>query len=284
MISVIVPALNEEKSIVATIEELRRSLAAGGLAGSEILVVDDGSVDATASLAESCDVRVIRHQHNLGYGRAIKTGILAAAHDTIVITDADGTYPVEQIPALVKEYEKGFDMVVGQRTAFRESFAKAPLRLVLKWLVEFTTGRRVPDVNSGLRVFGKATSLRYLKHLSDTFSFTTSLTLAYMMTNRFVTYLPISYRARVGRTKVRMFRDALRTLQYITQAIIYYNPLKIFLLVSLFCVGVSVVCFALAATAKLVSVFLLAIGAVLLAILVFCMGLLAELLRQIMDK
>jgi hypothetical protein len=173
---------------------------------------------------------------------------------------------------------------VGARTGphYRESLVKSPLRRILKWLVEFTVGRPIPDVNSGLRVFSRQDVAPYLGTLCNTFSFTTSLTLAYMMTGRFVTYLPIPYRARVGSTKVRLFRDGLRTLQYIVQAILYYNPLKIFLVICGLIVAGSVLSLAAATLFRLVSAFYLGIGGLLVAVIVFCLGLIAELLRQIL--
>jgi polyisoprenyl-phosphate glycosyltransferase len=287
MISVVVPAFNERDAVAATVRELRSVLDGhGGLPTAQIIVVDDGSSDGTGSIAEQHGAIVVRHPHNLGYGRALKSGIQAALHDTIVILDADGTYPVADIPRLVDRYREGFDMVVGARSGsgFRESLSKRALRRVLKLLVEFTAGRSVPDVNSGLRVFSRATILPYFPHLCDTFSFTTSLTLAYMMTGRFVTYAPITYVERVGATKVRLLRDALRTLQYIVQAIAYYNPIKAFLL--LIAVTVMITAFAMAfawpAGAPLVA--LVAVIGMASSVLLFGMALLADVLRQIMRK
>ncbi len=157
------------------------------------------------------------------------------------------TYPFTEVPKLLEEYHKGFDMVVGARTGehYRESNLKSPLRKILKFLVEFTAGRKVPDVNSGLRVFSKTTIIAYLNHLCDTFSFTTSMTLAYMMTGKFVKYIPIPYDKREGKSKVRLFRDSLRTLQYILQAINYYNPIKIFLSFAALCIFFSIIGFSI---------------------------------------
>ncbi len=283
MITVVIPAKNEEKTVVETISQVR-----GALEGveHEIIVVDDGSQDATAECARTATARVISHPHNLGYGGALKTGIRAANHDTIIITDADGTYPNEQIPLLLKEYEKGFDMVVGARTGqhYRESIVKSPLRMILKLLVEYTTGSKVPDVNSGLRIFSRQKTLPYFNHLCNTFSFTTSLTLAYMMNSLFVSYVPISYHMRTGTTKVRLWRDSLRTLQYIIEAIIYYNPIKIFLLMSGFIIVGSILNLGLAIFTKLTIFYFLGVGGILMSILVFCLGLVAVLLQKIMTK
>lgn len=284
MISVVIPALNEEAAIAATIEGVRAACAAGNLEAPQIVVVDDGSADATGAIARDNGAVVVRHPHNIGYGRSLKDGILAATNDVIVIADADGTYPLDQIPVLLAKFQEGFDMVVGARTGahYRESLIKSPLRAILTFLVEFTCGRRVPDVNSGLRIFCRSTVLPYLLHLCDTFSFTTSLTLAYMMTGRFVAYVPIAYHSRIGHSKVRLFRDALRSLQFIVQAIIYYNPLKLFMLMSALCLGLGITSFTLSIVFQLTSAFLFGIATMVLSILVFCLGLIADLLRQIM--
>lgn len=283
MISVVVPAFNEAGAIGETIAKIRTTL---GGTDHEVVVIDDGCSDRTAQEAAAAGARVISHPHNLGYGAALKTGIRAAVFDTIVITDADGTYPINEIPRLIAEFRRGFNMTVGARTGehYHESLLKSPLRYLLKWLVEFTTGRHIPDVNSGLRVFSRQEILPYLDHLCNTFSFTTSVTLAYMMTAKFVAYVPITYNERIGRTKVRLFRDSLRTLQYIVQAILYYNPLKMFLLICgvLFLAGSALMI--VAVQWKIMTAFFLGVGSLLLMIVVFCLGLLAELLSKILAK
>src|SRR5687768_4302184 len=117
MISVVIPALNEEGAIGKTIAELQSTLGQAGLSGYEIIVVDDGSSDRTNEIASSiAGVRVIRHLHNIGYGGSLKHGIREAAFDTIVIIDADGSYPVREIPAILTEYRRGFDLVIGSRS------------------------------------------------------------------------------------------------------------------------------------------------------------------------
>jgi glycosyltransferase involved in cell wall biosynthesis len=285
-ISVVIPALNERDSIAGTVERVRAVLGQAGLEPFEVVVVDDGSKDGTGELARQAGARVLRHAHNVGYGRSLKDGITAARYDTIVITDADGSYPIEDIPALVARYREGFDMVVGARTGkhYRESVIKQPLRIILKRIVEFTANRKIPDINSGLRVFSRATAMQFFNHLSDMFSFTTSMTLAYMMNAKFVHYQNIDYHERVGRSKVRLFRDSVRTLQYIVEAATYYNPLKIFFFFGMICLGLAAASIIFGIVLQLVSAFLLGVGAILLGIMVFAMGLLAVLLKQIMDR
>lgn len=286
MLSVIIPAFNEEQQIGETIRSVIAVLESVKLEPFEIIVVDDASHDRTAALAREAGARVVSHVENFGYGRSLKDGIVAANYDTIVITDADGTYPLAEMPTLFAKYRLGFDMVVGARTGehYRESALKAPMRLILKFLVEFTAGRSIPDINSGLRVFSRQAIIPYYRHICDTFSFTTSLTLAYMMTGRSVAYIPITYHERVGESKVRLFRDSLRTLQYIVEAIVYYNPLKLFLLCSMVCVALALACLPFAIMFRIATLFLFSAGTLLVAMLIFSMGLLAILLKQIMDK
>jgi glycosyltransferase involved in cell wall biosynthesis len=286
MISVVIPALNEQDEIAATVTRVHEVLSASGIGAHEILVVDDGSRDETGRRAEQAGARVLRHPHNVGYGRSLKDGIRAARYDTIVINDADGTYPIETIPDLIACYNQGYDMVVGARSGkhYRESLIKMPLRRILRWIVEFTAGRSIPDINSGLRVFRRSTIMEYYDNLCDTFSFTTSMTLAYMMTGKFVAYVPIDYNKRVGKSKVRLFRDSMKTLQYIVEAAIYYNPLKMFVLMTCIVIATSLVSFILALVAKLNVFFYVGVGGIISSAIIFSLGLLAVLLRQIMVK
>jgi len=285
MISVVVPAYNEASAIERTVSDIRSTLGLGPL--FEIIVVDDGSTDQTGAVARRSGAKVIRHPHNIGYGRALKDGITAAVYETIVIIDADGTYPARDILRIVAELDRGFDLAVGVRSgaAVNDSWIKAPLRRLLKFLVEFTTGQRVPDVNSGLRAFRRSAILPYFPQLCETFSFTTSMTLAYLLTGRFVAHVPIDYFDRVGTTKVRLFRDSLRTLQYIVQGIVYYNPVKMFLLLAAGAVAVGLVAalfFEMAGNGT--AAFGVAVVAALTALLVFALGLVADLLRQILIR
>jgi glycosyltransferase involved in cell wall biosynthesis len=283
MISVIIPAYNEESAIGGTVDACVRALAQLG-GEYEIIVVDDGSSDNTAGASVAAGARIIRHPHNLGYGRSLKDGILAATYDTIVIADADGTYPVDRIPDLFRTHLSGFHMVVGARQGkhYDESFGKKMLRLLLKTLVEFTAGRKIPDINSGLRIFSRQDIAPYFQYLCDTFSFTTSLTLAYMMNGMFVTYVSIDYQQRVGMTKVRLFRDSLRTLQFIVEAILYYNPIKIFLVFCVCLLGLALICFADAVVFGHHSAFLLGTGSVMLGVLMFGIGLVSIQLKQLL--
>ena len=232
MLSVIIPALNEEDGIVGVLKHLNKTLSLLCGHAFEIIVVDDGSSDATAIMAEQNGAKVIRHPVNIGYGNALKTGILHAQYENICITDADGTYPIESIPMLWEEYQKGFDLVVGARTGehYRESILKNPARIAFNWLAEYVAGRHIPDINSGLRLFKRERVLPFLNDLCGTFSFTTSMTLIFFRQSFFVQYIPIPYYTRQGKSKVKIVRDTLRSGQILVQTILTYNPLKLFIL------------------------------------------------------
>lgn len=288
--SIVIPAYNEEDAVVPTIDYIKDTLSKLNISGWELVIVNDGSKDKTFTKLNEYPandfLKIVSHPHNLGYGRSLKDGINAASNDTIVIIDCDLTYPFEKIDQLIETYKQGFDMVVGARTGkfYKESILKSPLRKILRFIVEFSAGRSIPDINSGFRIFSKQSAQKYFKHLCETFSFTTSITLAYMMTGKTVKYLDIPYHAREGKTKVKLLKDSLRTMQYIVQAINYYNPLKIFMLFAMLCFLCSMAGFLGSAFFNLRSGFLLGIGGLLMCLVIVCFGLIADLLKQIMDK
>jgi glycosyltransferase involved in cell wall biosynthesis len=229
-VSVVIPAYNESGAIGEAIRLVRRTFEKAAVT-HEIIVVDDGSSDNTAQIAADAGAIVLRHPENLGYGASLKTGIKRARFAWIAITDADGTYPVAEFPLLLK-HVPAFDMVVGSRTgsSFRGGVFKRIGRMFFKHFSQFVTGRRIPDINSGMRVFRRDFVLSQMNLISSGFSFTTTLTLSMMLEGQFVKYEPISYYPRIGRSHVRYLRDTLRATQIIVQAVLWYNPVKLFLL------------------------------------------------------
>ena len=287
MISVVVPVYNEEKSIKNTINEIKKVLKTNKLyKNSEIIIVNDGSTDNTLKELKKCNVVIINNPTNMGYGFSLKRGIEAAKNETIVITDADSTYPFDAVPKMLEVKNKGFDLVVGKRKGkyYRQSIFKSILRLMLKKFVEFISGKKIDDINSGLRIFDKSLVMKYFPRLCNTFSFTTSQTLAYLMNNHFVTYVDINYNKRKGKSKVKLLRDSMIALRYILESCVYYNPLKVFTLLSAICIFLSIIGFLFSHFANIHAGYILGIGGLLLSIVVFSFGLLAVILKQIMDK
>lgn len=242
-ISIIIPACNEGASIARTVEAVKATFA-GEPHDVELIVVDDGSTDDTADQAEAAGVRVIRHPTNKGYGNALLTGVRNAAHPWIGIVDADGTYPVEELPAMLDEaVARDLAMLVGARQGaqYREGPVKQIARRVLKWIAEFVVGQEIPDVNSGMRIIRRDLVAQCAPALSGGFSFTTSITIIAFQTGHHVAYRPIAYHARTGKSHVRYRRDVPRALQIIVMTIVLFNPIKLYLVqvlgVALFTAG-----------------------------------------------
>ncbi len=231
--AVIVPCFNEEGIIRETIAELRRVFT--GARNWELVVVNDGSSDGSRQILDELagqfpELEVVHHERNRGYGAALKTGIRRASAEYIVITDADGTYPNERLPELL-EIARDADMVVGARTAADVQYPlirKIP-KLFLRRYASWLAGQTIPDINSGMRVFRKSVAERFFKVLPDTFSFTITITLS-MLTNRYdVRFVPIGYKTRVGKSKIKPVRDTLRFCQLLVRTGMYFAPLRVLL-------------------------------------------------------
>ncbi len=283
MVSVVIPAYNEEKSIYSTVQEIKKVLKKNRLdKNSEIIVVNDGSSDHTYQEAERSGAIVVSNPTNMGYGFSLKRGIMEAKNEMIVITDADSTYSFDVVPEMIQKKKEGFDLVVGSRIG--KYYNKRILRRLLKILVQFVSEKKIKDINSGLRVFDKSLVMSYFPRLCNTFSFTTSQTLAYLMNDHFVTYVDVVYKKRKGKSKVRLLKDSIKSLKYILESCIYYNPLKIFTLLSVICIILSIIGFIFSHFMNIHAGYILGIGGLLVSIVIFSFGLLAVLLKQIMDK
>lgn len=233
-LSILIPVYNEANSIERTICEIHDRLKSSGIS-YEVIVVNDGSTDGSDKIiANIPEVRLISHPVNRGYGASLKTGIRLAEGIWICITDADGTYPNQRIPELY-EYTKSYDMVVGARIG--SSVTQPAHRSLGKWflirLANYLTNTKIPDLNSGLRMFRKDDITRFFGILSNGFSFTTTSTLAYLSNGYIIKYLPIDYYKREGVSKIRPVNDGINFILLIIRAISYFNPLKIFLPISL---------------------------------------------------
>jgi glycosyltransferase involved in cell wall biosynthesis len=228
-VSVVIPAYNEEKGVAGVVRDVRKHLKSSRVS-HEILVVDDGSRDATAEEARKAGAQLVRMGENRGYGASLKAGIRQARYELIAILDADGTYPAEELPALL-ESVKTADMAVGAR--IKPNAAIPTLRRFPKWLLgqwaNYLAERKIPDLNSGLRVFRKKIAGRYEGLFPNGFSFTTTLTLALECHGYIVHYLPIHYRERVGSSKIHPIKDTINFFSLVLRVVMYFKPLKIFI-------------------------------------------------------
>lgn len=275
-LTIVIPAFNEAQAIGSVLDRLQTSCADFV---QEIIVVDDGSRDQTAHIAEKAGAYAIRHKQNKGYGASLKTGIRHAQTEFILTMDADGQHRVEDVSGLWELAETS-DMVVGQRT----SLIHSPLwRMPGKWLLwsmaNYLTGRKIPDLNSGLRLIRRDVALRYLHLCPSGFSFSTTITMALLSRGYSVAYVPIQVEKRVGKSTVSI-TTGLDTIILILRVASLFNPLRIFVPSSLL-IGLTGLVwgipFALAGRGVSVGAML----AIVTAILLFGLGLLCDQISQL---
>lgn len=228
-LSVIIPCYNEEGAIAGVLEDLARVLVGLGRPW-EVIVVDDGSADRTAEQVDPGRFRLVRHGVNRGYGAALKTGARAARHATLVIIDADGTYPVERLGEMAARLTGGVEMVIGARLGAK---ARIPaIRRPAKWcitkLAAYLSGHPIPDLNSGFRVIDRELWMRYERLYPDGFSLSSTLTLAALTGGHVVHFEPIEYHFRIGRSKIRPIHDTINFIFLIMRTVLYFEPLKVF--------------------------------------------------------
>ena len=273
-VSIVIPAFNEGAHVADQIRAVESVMKGTGWQ-YEILVVDDGSSDDTAVRADSAGVRVLKRAQNRGYGAALKLGINRAKYDYILITDADGTYPVEAIPGLLERAFRNA-MVVGARTGqtVQVPWVRRPAKEFIRALASYLSGRHIPDINSGLRLMRKDLVLRYEHLLPDGFSFTTTITLAAICNGHLVEYIPINYHARLGESKIRASHAYDFTL-LILRTIVYFNPLRVFIPLGglLTLAGLAKLSIDLVRVHKFSGSVVIAF---LAALIIWCVGLLAD--------
>ena len=226
-VAVVIPAYNEGGGVRNGVAELDAVMSQLPYT-YEIVVVNDGSVDNTAAEAEATVARVI-HQNNRGYGAALKRGIAATRSRFVIITDADGTYPASAIPEMLRIAE-GADMVVGDRGAAMKGvpLVRRPAKFVLNSIANYLARRKINDLNSGLRVLLRESLVPFIPLLPNGFSFTTTITLCMVCTEKSVVYTPITYGRRVGQSKIRP-TDFFAFVLLVVRAVMLFNPLRVFL-------------------------------------------------------
>ena len=239
-LTVIIPAYNEAAAIGPVLAQLKSLLSEHEIDG-EIIVIDDGSTDDTAQVALGAGVRVLQHHSNRGYGASLKTGVLSASHELIAITDADGTYPIGRLPEMLSMIADA-DMVVGARTGSKVHIPaiRKPAKWALNRTANYLSGVRIPDLNSGLRIFRRPIAMQYLHMLPDQFSFTTTITMAMLCDKYAVRFLPIDYHKRTGRSKIVPW-DAGRFFVLILRMATLFRPLRVFLPLAGLCLSYALI-------------------------------------------
>jgi glycosyltransferase involved in cell wall biosynthesis len=223
-VSVLIPAMNEAAAIGGVVRDL---LAAAPW--REVLVIDDGSTDATGAEAEAAGARVIRHPYNKGNGAAVKSGIRAATGDYILIVDGDGQHKPSDAVRLTSRLGE-YDLVVGARSsATQAGFVRRLGNGALNGLASFLTERPVPDLTSGFRAARRSCLLEFIGLLPNGFSTPTTTTMCFIKAGYNVAFEPVEARARVGTSKIRLSRDGPKFLLIMLRVMTIFSPLRVFL-------------------------------------------------------
>ena len=227
-VSVCIPVYNERLALRETVVELIEAMEAVPYS-YEILLVDDGSTDDCFQDVRDLDVRIIRHKRNLGGGVARVTGIRFAKGDLILQSDADGTYPVDEVGAML-EAMKGADMVIAARR--RESatdwrYARILMKWCLKKFATLLSGVEIPDLNSGMRVYKKELAAQYVYLYPKGHSIMSTMTLAFLSDGLKVAFVPIDYRVRKGKSSFHPVRDTYNYMATIIRTVTYFDPLRV---------------------------------------------------------
>jgi Glycosyl transferase family 2 len=234
--TVVLPAYNEGAALPHVLDELGEYLDSS----YEVLVIDDGSTDDTAAVAERYPVRLVRHGTNRGKGVAIRTGITEARGDNIVIMDADATYPVPAIKEMVALLDDN-DLVRGVRES--EAGSMPVVNRVGNWLfnklLELSHGLEGTDHLSGLYAMRRAAAVG-LDTEARGFDIETEIGIKARARGLREATIPISYLPRVGEKKLSPWRDGLRILGRVIVLLLIYNPTLVFIVPGLVLMGITI--------------------------------------------
>jgi len=239
-VSIVVPAYNEELAIGPILQEI--SAVMEPWRGSyELIVVDDGSTDNTAIACRGCDdVVVVSHAQNRGTGAARTTGTRRARGEYVVMIDADGTYPVSAIPTVIKALQE-HDMVIGARSREMGTmpWPRSLAKNAIKALASYMTETRIPDLNSGLRGMRRELIPQFFPILPTSHSWVSTITMAFLSAGYSVKWIPIDYHKRIGKSTFHPITDTYNYIMLVIRAIMYFNPLRVFLPVGLAMLGLG---------------------------------------------
>lgn len=269
--SIVIPAKNESGAIGSVVEKARSLYN-----DAQIIVVDDGSSDDTAAVAESAGAMVIRHPESLGNGAAVKTGARAASGEIIGFMDGDGQHDAAEFGPLLEKLDNGFDMAIGARdTGSHANVGRLFANGLYNGIASMMSGRRILDLTSGFRVARAKKFKQFLYLLPNGFSYPTTITMAFLRSGYSITFEGISAAKRVGKSHIRPIRDGVKFLVIIFKIATLYSPLKIFLPASglFFATGVGYYAYTYFTAGRFTNMSLLLFSA---AVIIFLIGLISE--------
>lgn len=276
-ISIVIPAKNEADGLRRILPRLRERHP-----DAEIIVVNDGSTDATAEIAASYGATVVTHPHSLGNGAAVKTGARAAKGEILVLMDADGQHNPDDIPRLLSKLAEGYDMAVGARSnGSQASIGRLTANKLYNMMASWVVGRPIADLTSGFRAVHAAKFREFLYLLPNGFSYPTTITMSFFRNGYPVAYVPIHAENRTGKSHINLVRDGIRFLLIIFKIGTLYSPLKIFFPISalFFLLGIGYYVHTYASTGRFTNMSALLLTT---SMLIFLIGLLSEQITALM--
>jgi len=274
-VSIIIPAYNESQTIGDLVSKIVKLYPE-----FEIIVLNDGSTDDTAVVAEEAGANIYSHPYNIGNGAAIKSGIRVASGDILVFMDADLQHDPEEIETMLK-YFPGYDMVVGARSkGDQTSLGRAFGNKIYNWLASYVAKFSIQDLTSGFRAIKSDIAQQFLYLLPNSYSYPTTLTLAVLRTGGALKYVPIKVNIRkAGKSNIRIFKDGIRFFMIIVRICTLFSPFRIFLPVSfiIFCLGLSYYIYTFLAWGRFTNMSALLFTT---SIIIFMMGLISEQIAQ----
>ncbi|HZF29673.1 MAG TPA: glycosyltransferase family 2 protein [Gammaproteobacteria bacterium] len=278
-ISIVIPARNEEASLKDLLPALRQRYP-----GSEIVVVNDGSTDATSTSAQRVDAVVVEHRYGMGNGAAVKSGARAATGEVLVFMDGDGQHEPADIARLLEQLDAGYDMAVGARSSSSQaSVGRSWANRFYNRLASWMTNLPILDLTSGFRAVRADKFREFLYLLPNGFSYPTTITMAFCRAGYSVTYVPIEAGKRIGRSHIRPLHDGVRFLLIIFKIGTLYSPLKLFCPVSaaFFLLGLGNYIYTYVVDSRFTNMSALMFTT---SVLVFLMGLVSEQVTQLIYR
>jgi glycosyltransferase involved in cell wall biosynthesis len=292
MFTLLIPVFNEEQSIEQTVLSAKNTLEKLD-EDFEIVVINDGSTDRTAEILAGLSVpemKIVNHKQNRGYGASMKTGIRHSLGEVIGTTDADGTYPIEQLgPMMQIMREKEADMIVGARTkkGVKIPLIRRPAKAIVNMLANSLVGMRIPDTNSGLRIFTREMAERYMHLYPQGFSFTLTITLASLTNDHIVEFHSIDYFKRQGKSSmssgINGVKHFINFLGLIIRITTYFRPIRFFIWPSMLLMlsGLGIIIYTISADSNISDAGMLLL---LTGLQVGLFGLLAEVVVRHSQK
>lgn len=228
-LEIIIPAYNEEEAVAGVIRDIRKTLGDN----CRITVVDDASQDKTAEIARTNGAGLIQHPYRMGNGASIKTGLRNARADIVVLMDADYQHLPQDIPLLLSQIDK-FDMVIGARD-FSKLTTRNFANRIYNTFASYVTLFKIQDLTCGFRAIKRKEAQKFIYLMPNSFSYPSTLTLAFLKTGRAIKYVPINSPSRKhGKSKINLLKDGVKFFLIITRIATFFSPLRVFLPISLF--------------------------------------------------